>query len=163
MDPKLLAVSAISLAAMPAAAAAQTAQTTMDVSATVVEACVVTATNLAFGFYDPTASSPADATSAITVTCTPGTVFSVGLNAGTTSGATVTSRQMASGSNRLGYGLYQDVARTVNWGNTPGTDTPAAATAGLTPSVLTVYGRVPAQQAVAVGSYTDTVTITVSY
>jgi spore coat protein U-like protein len=51
----------------------------------------------------------------------------------------------------------------VNWGNTPGTDTPAAATASLTPSVLTVYGRVPAQQALPVGSYTDTVTITVSY
>jgi spore coat protein U-like protein len=163
MNPRLFAASAIALAAIPVAAAAQTAQTTMDVSATVVEACVVTATNLAFGTYDPTASSPADAASAITVTCTPGTVYSVGLNAGATAGATVTSRQMASGSDRLGYGLYQDAARSVNWGNMPGTDTPAAATASLTPSVLTVYGRVPAQQALPVGSYTDTVTITVSY
>lgn len=163
MSPRMFLALALGGAALPFSASAQTAQTTMDVSATVVEACIVTATNLAFGNYDPTGSNPADATSAITVTCTPGTGFTVGLNAGTTAGATVTSRQMASGSNRLGYGLYQDVARTVNWGNTPGTDTPAAATAGLTPSVLTVYGRVPAQQAVAVGSYTDTVTVTVSY
>lgn len=163
MSSRLLAALAATFAITPVAASAQTAQTTMDVSATVVEACVVTATNLAFGTYDPTASSPTDASSAITVTCTPGTGFTVGLNAGTTSGATVTSRQMASGSERLGYGLYQDVGRSVNWGNTPGTDTPAAATAGLTPAVLTVYGRVPAQQAAAVGSYADTVTITVSY
>ncbi|WP_379921904.1 spore coat U domain-containing protein [Erythrobacter sp. R86502] len=135
----------------------------MDVSATVVEACIVAANNLAFGTYDPTAPSPTDAATSITVTCTPGTVFTVGLNAGIASGATVNSRQMASGSERLGYGLYQDAGRSVNWGNTPGTDTPVAATAGLIPSILTVYGRVPAQQAVAVGAYTDTVTITVSY
>lgn len=135
----------------------------MEVSATVVEACAVTATNLAFGNYDPTAPSPADTTSSITVNCTPGTSFTVGLNAGTTSGATVTNRQMASGSQRLDYALYQDVARSVNWGNTPGTDTPAPVTATISPSVLTVHGRVPAQQAVASGNYTDTVTITVSY
>lgn len=163
MNSRLPAMLAIVVVATPVAVFAQTAQTTMDVSATVVEACIVTATNLAFGNYDPTATSPTDAASSITVTCTPGTSFTVGLNAGIASGATVASRQMASGSDRLGYGLYQDAARSVNWGNTPGTDTPAAATAGLTPAALTVYGRVPAQQAVAVGSYTDTVTITVSY
>lgn len=163
MNPRLFAVPTIALAFTPVTVAAQTAQTTMNVSATVVEACVVTATNLVFGLYDPTTSTPVDAVSAITVTCTPGTVFSVGLNAGTTPGATITNRQMASGSERLGYGLFQDAARSVNWGNTPGTDTPAPGTAVLTPTVLTVYGRVPAQQAVAVGDYTDTVTITVSY
>lgn len=163
MSSRLLAVLAITFTATPVPVFAQTAQTTMNVSATVVEACIITATNLAFGNYDPTALGTTDATSSINVICTPGTSFTVGLNAGTTSGATVTSRQMASGSDRLGYGLYQDTARSVNWGNTPGTDTPAAATAGLTPSVLTVYGRVPAQQSAAVGSYSDTVTITVSY
>ncbi len=158
-----LATAAVACAILPSAAWAQTAQTTMDVSATVVKACVVSATNLAFGTYDPTSATPADATSAVTVTCTPGTSFTVGLNAGTTAGATVTTRKMASGAERLNYALYSDVARTTNWGNTPGSDTPAAVTASVTPSVLTVYGRVAAQQAVAVGSYTDTVTITVNY
>lgn len=163
MSPKLFLTMAIASAILPAAASAQSAQTTMDVSATVVKACVVSATNLAFGNYDPTAAAPTDANSSITVTCTPGTSFTVGLNAGTTSGATVNSRKMASGSNLLGYALYSDAARTTNWGNTPGTDTPAATTAASTASVLTVYGRIPAQQSAAVGSYTDTVTITVSY
>ncbi|KPF62166.1 spore coat U domain-containing protein [Porphyrobacter sp. AAP60] len=163
MSSKVLAALAIGSAIVPSAALAQTAQTTMDISATVVNACVVSATNLAFGNYDPTAGSPTDASSSITVTCTPGSSFTVGLNAGTTSGATVSNRMMASGSNRLDYALYSDVARTTNWGNTPGSDTPAAITAVSSPSILTVFGRVPAQQSVVAGSYTDTVTITVSY
>lgn len=163
MSSKVLNSLAIGIAAFPVGVSAQTTQTTMDVSATVVKACVVSATNLAFGDYDPTATIPSDATSSVTVTCTPGTSFSVGLNAGTTSGSTVTNRRMASGGNRLSYVLYSDAARTTNWGNTPGSDTPAAVTAISSPTVLTVYGRVPALQAVAAGSYTDTVTITVSY
>ena len=163
MSPRILAALAISFGLLPSSAWAQSAQTTMDVSATVVKACVVSATNLAFGNYDPTSATPTDASSTITVTCTPGTSFTVGLNAGTTAGTTVTSRKMASGSNRLDYALYSDVARTTNWGNTPGTDTPAAATASTSPLALTVYGRIAAQQAAAVGNYTDTVTITVSY
>ncbi len=163
MSARSLAALAAGLIILPSSASAQTAQTTMEVSATVVNACAVSATNLIFGIYDPTSASPADAASAITVTCTPGTTYTVGLNAGTTAGATVTTRQMASGANRLGYALYTNVARTTNWGNTPGVDTPAAATALITPAVLPVYGRISAQQAVAAGSYTDTVTITVSY
>lgn len=163
MNTKVLFALTVGCGLLPSAASAQSAQTTMDVSATVVKSCVISATNLAFGNYDPTAATPADASSSITVTCTPGTSFTVGLNAGTVAGATVTSRKMASGTNRLSYALYSDAARTTNWGNTPGTDTPAAGTALVTPSVLTVYGRVPAQQAVVAGSYTDTVTITVSY
>ena len=87
----------------------------------------------------------------------------MGLNAGTTSGATVTTRQMVNGANRLDYGLYQDAAHTTNWGNTPGTDTPAPIIAGLLPASLTVYGLVPAGQIVPLGAYTDTITVTVTY
>ncbi len=159
----LTTASLVTVAFSAVSASAQTAQTTMDVSATVVNACLVTATDLAFGTYDPTATSATDTTSTINVTCTPGTSFTVGLNAGTTAGTTVTTRQMASGANRLNYALYSDAPRSVNWGNTPGTDTPAATVASTTPTALTVYGRVSSQQAVPAGSYTDTVTITVSY
>ena len=41
----------------------------------------------------------------------------------TGTGGTVTARKMTSGANTLSYGLYQDIARATNWGNTPGTDT----------------------------------------
>lgn len=142
---------------------ASSATGTMGISATVLSACVVTSNSLAFGNYNPTSASPTDATSTFDVLCTAGTSYSVGLNAGTKAGATVTTRQMSSGGNVLSYSLYSDSSRNTNWGNTPGTDTPSPTTAGVLPSTFTVYGRIPAQQNVQAGSYADTVTITVSY
>lgn len=142
---------------------ASSATATMGISATVLNACVVTSNAMAFGNYNPTSASPTDATSTFDVICTAGTSYSVGLNAGTKAGATVSTRQMSSGANALNYSLFSDSSRTVNWGNTPGTDTPSPTTAGVLPSTFTVYGRIPAQQNVPGGSYTDTVTITVSY
>lgn len=148
---------------LPGVAAATTATTTMGVSANVQSACIVTSNNLSFGNYNPTGASPTDATTTFNVTCTTGTSFTVGLNAGTTSGATVTTRQMVNGASTLGYALYSDTSRTTNWGNSPGTDTPAATIAGTSASTFTIYGRIPAQQNVAAGAYTDTITITINY
>lgn len=147
----------------PTTAMAASATTTMGISATVLSACVVTANSMAFGNYNPTSASPTDATSTFDVICTAGTSYSVGLNAGTKAGATVTTRQMTSGGNSLSYALYSDSSRSTNWGNTPGTDTPSPTVAGVLPSTFTVYGRIPAQQNVPTGSYADTVTVTVSY
>lgn len=148
---------------IPNTALASSATGTMGISAIVLSACVVTSNSLAFGNYNPTSASPTDATSTFDVLCTAGTSYSVGLNAGTKAGATVTTRQMSSGGNVLSYSLYSDSSRSTNWGNTPGTDTPSPTTAGVLPSTFTVYGRIPAQQNVQAGSYADTVTITVSY
>ncbi|UIJ46866.1 spore coat U domain-containing protein [Sphingomonas cannabina] len=144
-------------------ARAQTATTTFPVTATVQTACAVTANPLAFGNYSPTAATALDATTTLSVLCTVGTSFTVGLNAGTATGATVTTRRMTNGANTLSYALYREAARTNNWGNTPGTDTPPPTTAGALPTTLTVYGRVPAGQNVPAGGYTDTITVTVNY
>ncbi|WP_234703203.1 spore coat U domain-containing protein [Sphingobium chlorophenolicum] len=148
---------------MPGTAKAADATTTMGVSATVLNVCLVSATNMAFGTYDPTSSVPTDATSSVSVTCTPGTLFNVGLNAGATGGATVTTRQMLKGASPLNYSLYSNAGRTTNWGNTSGSDTVSQTSAGITPMAFTVYGRIPAQQSAASGNYTDTITVTVSY
>lgn len=144
-------------------ARAATATDTMGVSATVQTACILSTTSLAFGNYDPTSSTDTDATATLTITCTTGTSFTVGLNAGTTAGTTVTTRKMANGANRLSYALYSNSGRTTNWGNTSGTDTPAAITATSSASTMTVYGRVTALQNVPAGAYSDTVTVTVNY
>ncbi|GAY22528.1 spore coat U domain-containing protein [Sphingobium fuliginis] len=151
------------LGLLPNAAMATDATTTMGVSATVLNVCLVSATNMAFGSYDPTSASPTDATSTINVTCTPGTLFNIGLNAGSAVGATVSTRKMLSGANPLGYALYSNSGRSTNWGNSVGSDTVAQTASTILPAAFTVYGRIPAQQSVAAGSYTDTVTITVSY
>lgn len=159
------ALFAIVLGGLLSATAGQAATTsdTMSVSANVLSVCVVNAGDMVFGNVDPTSASAVDQTASISVLCTKGTSFTVGLNAGTASGATVTTRRMTGGADQLGYALYRDAARTANWGNTPGTDTPAAQIAASTASALTVYGRIPGGQNVAAGAYTDTITVTVNY
>ncbi|GAA4027686.1 spore coat U domain-containing protein [Sphingomonas rosea] len=163
LKPKKALLLALVLLPCAQAAHAGTAQTTMSVSTTVLNSCLVSAAPLAFGNYDPVSTTATNATSSITVTCTPGTSFVVGLNAGTASGATVSTRQMSFASNRLGYALFTDPSRTSNWGNTSGVDALAPVTATSTPSVLTVYGRIAAEQSVPAGAYADVVTVTVTY
>lgn len=163
MRYKLSAATVAVLLATGANAATET--TTFTVSATVTNACSVSASNLAFGNINPltNATTATDATTTVSVTCSNGTAYNVGLNAGAATGATVTARKMVSGTNTLSYALYRDSARTANWGSTVGTDTVAGTGSGAAQS-LTVYGRVPSgQQSTPVGAYTDTITVTVTY
>ncbi|MCS5710952.1 spore coat protein U domain-containing protein [Candidatus Berkiella aquae] len=140
---------------------AATNTTTFNVTATVAANCSISANTLAFGAYNPL-SAPTDSTTDITITCTNGSGYNVGLNAGTTAGGTVTNRLMANGANTLGYGLYQNSGRTINWGDTIGTDT-VSGTGNGGAQTLTVYGRIPSAQYVPPGSYSDTITITATF
>ncbi len=153
------ALAAVCLASAPAFATS-TATANFSVTATVNATCTIAATNLVFGTYVGTVAS---ATSTVTVTCTNTTPYNVGLNAGISSGATVTTRAMTGPSSALlYYALYQDTGYTTNWGNTPGTDT-VAGTGNGAAQILTVYGKINAGQYPAPGSYSDTVTATVTY
>jgi len=69
---------------------------------------------------------------------------------------------MTFGSNLLSYSLYEDSGHTTVWGQTIGTNTVTGTGTGL-PVTQTVYGQIPAQQAMPVGAYTDTITVTVTY
>ena len=62
----------------------------------------------------------------------------------------------------LSYAMYQDSARSVNWGMTIGTDT-VTGTGNGSAQAITVYGQLPAGQYVAPGAYSDTITATVTY
>ena len=103
-----------------------------------------------------------DQTSTIAVQCTNTTPYNIGLDAGTGTGATVAVRKLSTGGATVNYTLYSDSGRTTIWGNTVSTDTVAATGNGASQS-YTVYGRVPAQTTPAPGTYTDTVTVTVTY
>lgn len=150
------------LASLPQAGHAGSATATFGVSATVVASCQITANNLAFGSYDPATSTPRDTSSTLSVTCSNGTPYNVRLDAGTASGATVTTRQMSNGANRLQYSLYLDASRSANWGQTDGVDT-ISGTGNGSAATHTVYGRMPANQFVPPASYADTVTVTVFF
>ncbi len=149
-----------SLALTTARAGASTATTTFAVSATVQATCLVAATPLAFGTYTGVAAST---TSTVSVTCTNTTPYNVGLSAGLATGATVTTRKMTGPASAvLSYAMYQDSARSINWGATVGTDT-VTGTGNGSAQAITIYGQLPAGQYVAPGAYSDTITATVTY
>jgi spore coat protein U-like protein len=115
---------------------------------------------MAFGTYTGVAAT---GTSSVTVTCTNSTTYNVGFSAGGGTGAIVTARAMTGPAGaQLGYSLFSDSGRTVNWGQTVGTDT-VGGTGNGNAQVTSVYGSVAAGQYVAPGSYTDTITATVTY
>jgi spore coat protein U-like protein len=154
------ALACLALGFAPTSAfAVTTVTTTFGVSATVQATCIVSASAMSFGTYISTAASTAAST--VTVTCTNTTPYTLGLDAGQTTGATVTTRQMKNGSALLNYALFTDSARTLNWGNTTGSW--VSGTGAGSAQVLNVYGQIPAAQYVTPGSFADTITATVTY
>ena len=141
-------------------AAAATTTATFTVTATVTTNCTLTANNLNFGTY---AGAIVTGTTTLTATCSTGTPYTIGLNAGTSAGASVTTRAMTGpGTDLLHYGLFQDAAHSVNWGDTPGTDTEASTGTGAA-QTFTVNGQIPASQFVQPGNYSDTITATLTF
>lgn len=154
------------LVAACGSASAGSSTNNLSVSATVLDACLIITTPLAFGNYSSSSATVTKGTGTVAVTCTLGTTGTVtlgqGANAATGSTDTVPLRQMAAGSGRLGYFLYQDNARSTVWGNTSATGVAQAGT-GLLGTAITVYGSIPISQNVPVGIYLDTVIATVSF
>ena len=139
----------------------------MQVSATVISGCTVSASILSFGTtINPTVTSvPVDATSTLSVICTATTPYTIALDAGVNAGgaANFTARAIKSGVNAIGYQLYTTTGRNTVWGDgTASTSTDSGTGNGLVQSV-TVYGRLPALTGAIPGVYTDTVTVTITY
>jgi spore coat protein U-like protein len=150
----------LALGLAPIPADATTVTTTFAVTATVGATCLVSATPLSFGSYT---GADTNTTSTVTVTCTNTTPYNVGLSAGLSTGATVITRNMTGPSSALlGYELFRDAGRTLNWGVTIGSDTQTG-TGNGSAQILTVYGQVPPSQYVVPGTYSDTITATVTY
>ena len=142
-----------------ATAQAATATATLSVSASIAGACTVGGSALSFGAYSSAAAATAN--SSIQVTCSNGTNAVVTLNQGNNNNRVPASgtRALNNGTNYLGYDIYTDNTLATVWNNT--NNLPVASTGA--PVTLTAYGRIPAGQAPATGSYNDTVTITVTF
>jgi spore coat protein U-like protein len=122
--------------------------------------CSVSSPGLNFGAYDPFASSEKLGAGTITVNCSLATVYTVALSAGQ---GTFAQRAMKNGGSTLNYNLYLDVTRLTVWGD-------GSSSTGVNPGVgtgldgtFTAYGKMPAQQNVRSGTYTDSVVITVAF
>jgi spore coat protein U-like protein len=135
--------------------------------------CLVSANPVNFGTYNPLSGSARDSTGRVSVSCTNsppgGTVnmtYRVRLSAG--SAASFAPRQLGSGPYRLNYNLYSNNGRTNVWGD--GTSGTATVTGSFNLQVNrtrsrnhTVYGRIPALQDPAAGSYTDNIVVTLEF
>ena len=145
-------------------AMAATATATFPVTANVIDSCTVDATPLAFGNYNGISGAVLDGVSTISPICTVGTSYVISLDCGMGSGAWVTSRKLSGpGGATLSYGIFTDVTHMTAWGDGTGVSVVRADTGTGTARPLNVYGSIPAGQSVAVGSYSDTITVTVTY
>lgn len=134
---------------------------TMNVTASVAARCTFgTATDLLFGNVPGLLTVATDQTSLLRVTCTNRAPFQLGLDNG--ANASGAQRRMGSAGQYVNYELYRDSARTQRWGNTLNSDTYAGTGSGSEQTV-TVYGRVPPQAAAMAGTYSDLITVTVTY
>jgi len=165
--PKRVLMSAAMIAACilgPPPARADSTTDSFTVSAHVVSSCEVIAGDLNFGDYNPVAAANVDAATTLSVTCTNGTGYNVGLDLGLGAGASTATRYMvdAGAVHALGYTLYQNAGRTTLWGATVGSNTLAGAGTGSA-ATIDVFGRIPMNQTVPSGNYSDTITVSVTW
>lgn len=138
----------------------------IDATARIGASCEVDAGDLTFA---PTSDLSGDqtSTSTISVKCPLDLPYRIGLDAGLHSpGGSPPSRRMAhavTGSDHIGYGLYRDSAHSLPWGAiASGSFAADIGTGAFAPT--TVFGLVPGGQGpLPIGTYRDTITVTVEY
>ena len=131
--------------------------------------CTITSTGVGFGNYDTLSATALTSTGTLSFSCTSGipilgATFTVSLNAG--SSGTFAARTLKNGANTLNYNLYTSVAYTTVWGDGTASTATVSGTYPMNnapPVTLTVYGLIPAQQNVLAGSYSDSITATVTF
>jgi spore coat protein U-like protein len=141
-------------------ASAQTSTANMAVSADVSTVCSLDTTPLAFGEMALTGATPGTAT--LSITCTGGGAYTVGLGNGLHNVAA--QRNLVSGVNILAYDLFQDPARGTRWGDAGAGLVSGTGNAAV--QTLTVYGSITTGQALVADNgtpYTDTILVTLTY
>ncbi|WP_223645834.1 spore coat U domain-containing protein [Corallococcus sp. EGB] len=120
---------------------------------------------VSFGNYTSSAVVPLDSAGSISFRCD-GQLIPVTIDLSQGSSGSYASRTLKGPSNSsLNYNLYTDVTRLLVWGNgLSGTAHygPILPLLGETVT-LPVYGRIPAGQSVAAGSYSDTLVVTITF
>ena len=127
--------------------------------------CSITAVSaFSFGAYDVFSLIDTTGTASFSVSgcINGGRTYVATLSIG---GANVYSpRKMASGSNSLDYNLYTDPTYTTIWGSgSGGTSSVSNTNNGASAMTHFIYGKITAGQDAAVGSYTDSIIITIAF
>lgn len=187
MSMKMLRLTAVAaaaaflfLVALRPAKAATPVTGQFNVTATITASCTIgTISNLAFGTYDPSAaigSGNGQSSTSLSVTCTSGTPYTVSLNYGTGTGATNADRYMsgtgAAAGSQIAYNLYTDAGYTTVWYDAADCASEATVNANCGTNTgngsaqsMNIYGEISGTQtpSLPAGTYSDTITATVTY
>lgn len=130
-------------------------------------ACRVATTGIDFGVYDVFVTVPLDSTGTVTVSCdqNPPTDVTVAIGPSASSGGfRPRAMRNALTPDRLNYNLFTNASMSSVWGDgTSGTSTVLLFKVNKNrPQTATIYGRIPPGQNVSVGTYADTLTVTIT-
>lgn len=165
MKLRLALFAVLVLFAAASSASAATSTTSLSISANVAANCTISQGNgLSFGDYT---GSQLQTTGSLSVTCTSGTTYTIGLSQG--SGPSTSNRKLRQNVSQspsfLEYALYYDSGMTQNWGDvTDSSPNLYSGTGNGQAQSVTAYGVVAAgQSGLGTGSYSDTLTATITY
>jgi spore coat protein U-like protein len=131
--------------------------------------CTISTMPVSFGLYNPLTPTPNVATGTVTMTCTVLVglfeSWTLALSAGNSNN--FTARTMLNGASPLSYNLYTTAAYSNVWGDGSGSTSVISGGAllsiGTTVYPYTVYGRIPAGQDPAAGTFMDTIVVTLNF
>ena len=123
-------------------------------------ACSLNVSGVNFGNYNYRNNAALHSTGNIFVNCPNGVGYNITLSAGN---GTSTQRIMGSGAHSLNYNLFSTANHAFVWGDaTNGSVAVSDSGTGDTINHV-VYGRIPPHQNVHAGSYSDTITVMITF
>ena len=132
---------------------------------TVSAVCTVSTAPVDFGSYNVLQTGAQDTVSSITVDCNDVPPVTVTISIGpspNSGGFDPRKMKLSGGSEFINYNLFIDSGRTQIWGDGTGnTFTSSKMVFKRAPWIATVYGRIPPSQNVLIGSYNETLTVTI--
>jgi len=174
MKRHAIALAALAAFALTSNSHAASAGANLSVTAIVLPGCVVTTTPVVFGPYDPFAAADTNGVGTVVVACATGTV-TTSIEMGDGQNFSAGSRRMQSlvPGSFLNYGLYQPTTSlplapcvfpsVLPWGALGNALGGLTAALSILPRTFNVCGTIPAGQTVGIGSYSDTVAVTVNF
>jgi spore coat protein U-like protein len=127
--------------------------------------CSVSTIGVNFGNYNTLSSSNVASSGTITIFCSKKVNATIAIGASPNSGGFQPRKmKLTSGSDLLSYNLYTTSAYATIWGDgTSGTSTVYSTISKGVNNNFTVYGLAPGSQDVYVGSYNETLTVTINF
>jgi spore coat protein U-like protein len=126
--------------------------------------CMLSATPVIFGNYNVFSGIDTVSTGTVTFNCA-SLLSGITVDLDKGGSPSFLNRIMKNGSHNLNYNLYLDAAHSLIWGNATGGSQHYINNAPplLTNVNVTVFGRIPALQDAAIGTYTNTVIVTINF